>query len=1141
MNTNSETPKEELIGTIDDLEITDDVLYANNTFSLRALNETLERLSLINFWSLYQTQRARLHMERFDIPFSEFKAVYRLAGEKSRDYYPRRYIAYMDYTFIRPELRKKYKRSELYGLALNQEQIASNSDIFRYNHLVFIDGDYIFTTEVYPQESKTGIIIDVESNHNEHGITYSDYVRYSETNPTVTIIMVPNYKFSSLTANQYVIDKYNGVVPFDKINRSSLFTKDTICFLNNEEGLARRFISSKIAIDMDNKNVVFGNDLGAGGKKYLLAFMTFDSLYDRLEVTTDNPYIQLHTKMPCPKEQLLVMIKGTDGKIRFDSGITIDMFYPNIYRINNIPEGETAVVFVMQDEETVTDSEEYVNELAKYEEYVSMLPKYTDMTIPEILKTYRPASFIYSIEDYEGSIYMPNTLNYKVAKLHKTIYENPWALVVYLDILNLPSDKFYLDMEKIDLDNRIRRDSSREDVDSGTPIAEFDEDMYVFAMNRHYVDTRSYGFRIFIDGLFQLDNTYTILPGPNFYFIYIPASKITPTSMIEIERYKLFTVEKRSSTDSFDTPLLELDFSDNRGMIGYSREIYVVDTTDMMYIGRTDFRIDVLYKFAEKADKWTTIPDHRNIALENKVRVYITNEKYLGRTLRVGIQRRCAMSTGDVYHEPSEEDKQTFWYTKGRINNFGGYDRGSYRIFNNGRLLLPVQYYINQTMKYGGEDFFRTSCELHEGDRFTIDHVPAQFRVIYYQHEVDMDNKKGYVDLDGKVPLPISLKWYDIYLDGRKLNKKNLEIISPTKFYVQNVDSRYHLVIVAKNRDPEFFHLPSYTNSMETPDAVDWNNTVIDDLMETANELKEIIDASKEEIDPNGETYNIATNVCMNINAMIFFFEHFMYTFINANWSQITQNIKEAFPMLLNDWGVMPIDSNDGCVRDESIGGYLIKPIDCNIKVGEEDMFTDPNVDYKGIGALQDRFAIRPLNTDNYEFGLKDEFMTDPNTAEPAIVNEDGTVTALNTMVRIKHHIETFSSNITLYGMGYADIYQLTFDDEYKTKLFVNDENLLTEEIETDKPIEKLCISLDTTFLTQVGDCKMLKVADIDPTVSVGYYVDGAAKGFSCTLTRLKDNLIEEDGKVVKLSSIVIKDIPDTVTKAFIHSILLAY
>ena len=36
-----------------------------------ALNETLERLSLINFWSLYQTQRARTQMQRFDIPFND--------------------------------------------------------------------------------------------------------------------------------------------------------------------------------------------------------------------------------------------------------------------------------------------------------------------------------------------------------------------------------------------------------------------------------------------------------------------------------------------------------------------------------------------------------------------------------------------------------------------------------------------------------------------------------------------------------------------------------------------------------------------------------------------------------------------------------------------------------------------------------------------------------------------------------------------------------------------------------------------------------------------------------------------------------------------------------------------------------------
>jgi hypothetical protein len=245
--------------------------------------------------------------------------------------------------------------------------------------------------------------------------------------------------------------------------------------------------------------------------------------------------------------------------------------------------------------------------------------------------------------------------------------------------------------------------------------------------------------------------------------------------------------------------------------------------------------------------------------------------------------------------------------------------------------------------------------------------------------------------------------------------------------------------------------------------------------------------------------------------------------------------------MLINDWGIIPIDSNDGCVKDPSIGGYLVKSIDCNIKVGEEDMFTDPNVSYDGIGALQDRFALRPLNTDNYEFGLREEFMTDPNTAEPAIVNGDGTVTAINTMVRLKNHIEAFSSNITMYGMGRADIWQITFDNEYKTLLYETGENLLTEEIEIDEPITKLCISIDTTFLTQIDDCKMLKVADIDPTVTIKYIVEEEEKSIVCKLTRLKDYLIEESGKKVKLTSITLTDIPDTINKSFIHSLLIAF
>lgn len=205
-------------------------------------------------------------------------------------------------------------------------------------------------------------------------------------------------------------------------------------------------------------------------------------------------------------------------------------------------------------------------------------------------------------------------------------------------------------------------------------------------------------------------------------------------------------------------------------------------------------------------------------------------------------------------------------------------------------------------------------------------------------------------------------------------------------------------------------------------------------------------------------------------------------------------------------------------------------------------MFTDPNVNYDGIGALQDRFAIRPLNTDKHEFALKQEFMTDPGTAEPAIRNEDGTITAINMTVRLNHNIEEFSNNITLFGMGRADIYHLTFDNEYKTNVYTPNTNMLTEEIEIPKKIKRLALAINITALTQHEDCKMLTVADVDPMITVQYKVDDVAKEMRCKLTRLKDNILEEDkASTFIITSIVLQGIPDTVVKTFAHSILLAF
>ena len=1133
----SNSIKNDNTDVIEDLIITDDVLNHNNTFSLRALDETLEKLSVTNFWSLYQTQRSRLKMKRFCLKFSDFLSTKRLSSERNRSHYPRRYMGYIDFTFIEPELRKRYRNSNLYGVSVNQEVISKNPDIFRYNYLVFINGEFIFTTEVYPSDSKLGVIIDLETQMNEHGITLNQYNEYKQTNPNVDILIVPNFTMSNVGTNKYVLDNLDYKVPFDQIVGSENFGSNTICFANTVDGIARRYYEDRIHVNMDDSIVEMGRDITPGEGRYRFVFVSFNSLYRIVDVSYDDPYFKLDTKMPCPVEQMVLFKQDVEGRFLFND-VKITLYYPNVYKIEGLNEGDIAKVLVFQDEQELTESEKYKNDIAKYEEYVDMLPKYKDGTIPELLKHYKPSSFVYSIDDYENSMYVPNTLNYKVQKLHKTIYENPWALAVYLDLLNLPTDKFYVDMEKIDLSIRLRTDTTEEDLLETVSDIYFDEEMYVFAMNRHFVNTSSYGFRIFIDGYFQNETTYRILPGKDFYYIYLPKSKINEKTVVEFERYKLFNFEQTGRTSSLDVPVVEISVP-NRDKLIYSREVYVVDKESNRYLSKyKDFYVETLYSFAESADKWVKVPRSSGIPIDNKIRIYLLNDKYLNKDLKIGVNRTMHMISKYKYRSLDlKGDVSNFVYKTFNFPNSGGYDKGGYRMFCDGKLMIPNQYFIINSKYQGLDDVVCTNVNSKDELDYIVDRVPARFTVVYYQKVVDEVNKKGFVDLDGKVPLPISLKWYDIFINGVKLHKKNIEIISPTKFYIQGVESRKNLIILMKNRDPEFFKLATHKSS----DVKDYNNTIIDDLMETVGALKEIIDDTKDVIDKDDTSKDIITDTALNQEAIEFFYEFLVYSFINANRKQITQEIKDTFPSLVNEDGVLPIDPNDGCVKSDKIKGYLIKLIECNILDERSyDMFSNSNVDYDELGTLQDRFAIRPLDTTNHEFGLEHEFMCDPETGEPAIKNDDNTVTAVSTIFRTKNFIESFSDDIMLYGMGKADVYQITFDDDYKVFVYTSGDDIISEEITTNKKVKKFAIGLDATFMRQIGNSQMLKVANCDPTVTITY-LDGSDEiTMTCKLTRLHSNVFNASNNIVTLKAIKLTDIDEGI-KTFIHSLLFAF
>src|SRR5699024_10298736 len=61
------------------------------------------------------------------------------------------------------------------------------------------------------------------------------------------------------------------------------------------------------------------------------------------------------------------------------------------------------------------------------------------------------------------------------------------------------------------------------------------------------------------------------------------------------------------------------------------------------------------------------------------------------------------------------------------------------------------------------------------------------------------------IDLTNVIDKPFDIRFYDVFLNGRKLNETNVFAISDTIIKLININSIYHLEIYQKERDEEYF------------------------------------------------------------------------------------------------------------------------------------------------------------------------------------------------------------------------------------------------------------------------------------------------------------------------------------------------
>lgn len=914
-----------------------DLLASTNSFDVEALTKTLDYLATKNYWALYQNQKSRIQMQRFDIPIERFKMEYRTQYEDRFHMYSRRYIHYVKRPFIHYTRSVAYRYSEFYEKPVNPEVIGKHKEIFSSSFLLFVDGELVTTCEVLPLEAETGIIIDLSSTVDKHGVSFAQWDKWVKDEATVTVFFLPNYEFTDSVriTRPTVLTVYNREVPFSYVGNVedndmefSQLDWNTIVFHNNPIDFHVKRLSQSIQIATNEQLIIFGDMTEFRETPTIdLSFINFNpEITNSYVVNGAEPYFRLDLKMPCPKDQLLVFVTTPDGYTRFGKDIKINQYYHNIYELVGLEENETATVYVFYTERGVNKSETYFRQIELYEKYFDLILQYKNKTVHDIIREYKPFEFKYTEQDYMKfhADVTPSVYSYKIDKMRNAIEEDPWTLWAYLLFLGLSAGKYFIFMEEINLPSRVRMDTTKEDVDPGHPVY-FDEEYYLFSINRSYLTHLHWGFRFFLDGLFLNDDSYVVREGMDYYYFYFPKRLFKEDSVLEIEKYRIYEhfAEKVfvSTMDKY-----ELNLDKDLGDAICVADIYLVDMETNRFLDKEEYVVSIKTTFINSNKE--IVSGYRDVSPVSLMHprqtsyIRLKNRELFGKRIQIGIHKNLDMVVGKPYMSEPFTDGS---YATMRIKNEGNYNKGNFRVFRNGRFCEPEQYLMrvdDDTPRTFGEDLEVVSLVATKlGDQLTIDRLPCTFRVVYYQPEIE---EGGYVDLDGAINLPISLKWYDIYLNGVRLNPKNLFIVSPTRFWIRGVKSRKNLVIIDRDRNDDVFFLQPHYFYDDYED--DRNNTIIDDILDVTDLKGKIDDTLPDDDDDN--THDVIDPDC--IDSIIFFEEYMKYTFIDANLRQLAnEQIKKRFHKLFTEEGVMPVDANIHPT------GEYIKFINCNEGVGD--------------------------------------------------------------------------------------------------------------------------------------------------------------------------------------------------------------
>ena len=263
------------------------------------------------------------------------------------------------------------------------------------------------------------------------------------------------------------------------------------------------------------------------------------------------------------------------------------------------------------------------------------------------------------------------------------------------------------------------------------------------------------------------------------------------------------------------------------------------------------------------------------------VKIAFINSDYYGKEVKLCIKKNFRIATID--HIEGEDELEPVRMVVDMKN-----DSRYIRVYRNGKLVprhlptvrFPEDYNVSEIKVYPG-------LLREPNDTMMIELMPYMMKQVCYLESIPSDS---IIDLKGLIDKPFNFRWYDLYINGRKIAKKDVEIISSNKIKLLKTTSLKWLEIIENGRDKEYFGF----NLM---------NDIIDDLYETDKDFQSSVDSSIDQDKVQDVEDSIITEEVTFEDYILrrFYIDYILTTFgfINPDLNQISEDVVNYYNELI--------------------------------------------------------------------------------------------------------------------------------------------------------------------------------------------------------------------------------------------------